>query len=126
MRTCPTCGYTNPQAVSRCEECHEPLPPISLYARSLPIVDAALGRVSALLVFLLGVGLDLGIGFVVAAVTPLAVSSNVCFLFLGMLVLGGLFAVPRKTRLFGYGLLAGALTVPIWSQNACTPTQYFR
>src|SRR5689334_20346160 len=125
IRRCPQCGYENPQAASRCGGCREPLPPVSRFTRALPLADIALRRLSGLLLFLLGVGLDLTVGFAIAAITPL-VGGEIYLSLLGMLLLGLLFVFPRKTRLFGYGLLAGAFSSFVWAQNACTPILYFR
>jgi|ERR1051326_3020450 hypothetical protein len=125
MRICPQCGYENPMTAFRCAGCHEPLPPVSLFTRALPTIDAALGRVGALFLFLLGVGLDVAVGFVIAAVTPL-VGNELWFLLVGMVLLGVLFVIPKKTRIFGYGLLAGSFSAFVWMQSACTPTLYFR
>jgi hypothetical protein len=93
-------------------------------SRFFPFVDAALGMAAPVLLFLLGAGMDVAIGFAFAAVNPVA-SSSTCFLFLGMLTLGILLVSRKKTRPFGWGVLAGAFIFPIWTQNACS-IQYYR
>jgi len=117
MRVCPSCGQENDETALRCTQCNKRLTPLVF-----PLADRALATAAAVLLFLLGVGLDLAIAFAFAAITPV----NTCFSFLGMLILGILFAIPKKTRLFGYGVLAGALAFPIWVQIGCVPVLYFR
>jgi hypothetical protein len=119
MRACPKCGHQNDEAASTCAQCNKRLTPLVF-----PVADRVLGTTASVLLFLLGVGLNLAIGFAVAAITP----TNVCFSFLGMLTLGMLFVFvfPKKMRLFGYGMLAGALSFPIWVQIGCVPVLYYR
>ncbi len=124
MRVCPKCGHENDEAVPICAQCNKRLTPLVF-----PLADKALEKTAAVLLFLLGVGLDLAIAFAFGAVNPL-LQNNTCVSFLGMLVLGLLFVFvfpkTKKTRLFGYGLLAGALAFPIWIQIGCVPVLYYR
>lgn len=121
MRVCPTCGHENDETATTCAQCNKRLKPLLF-----PVADRALEKTAGVLLFLLGVGLDLAIAFAFAAVNP--VVENSCLTFLGMLVLGFLFvfAFRKKTRLFGYGMLAGALAFPIWIQIGCVPVLYYR
>ena len=121
MRVCPKCGHENDDSVSICAQCSRRLTPLVF-----PVADRALEKTAAVLLFLLGVGLDLAMDFAFSAVNPAL--QNTCLTFLGMLVLGLLFvfAFGKKMRLFGYGMLAGALAFPIWIQIGCVPVLYYR
>jgi hypothetical protein len=123
MKTCPRCGYDNPDTAVYCGQCHEALsaPDSAAQTTAQPPTGETKKRQ-----YLLGLGLGLvpvvlllaGVGNVVCAGGG-GLPAAAGYLYVAQIV-GGLICVCfDRIRSVGYGLLTMALAGPIVAAIGC-------